>query len=34
MSTPATGLRLEVAHNVLYVHDTDRMIGFYTDVLG
>jgi len=34
VSTPATGLRLEVAHSVLYVHDTERMIAFYTDVLG
>lgn len=30
----ASALRLEVAHSVLYVHDVDRMIGFYTDVLG
>lgn len=30
----AAALRLEVAHSVLYVHDVDRMIRFYTDVLG
>ena len=30
----ATGLKLEVAHSVLYVHDADKMIGFYTDMLG
>ncbi len=30
----ATGLRLEVAHSVLYVHDAERMIAFYSDVLG
>ncbi len=30
----ASALRLEVAHSVLYVHDVDRMVGFYTDVLG
>ena len=29
-----TGLRLEVAHAVLYVHDVERMIGFYTQTLG
>lgn len=28
------GLRLEVAHAVLYVHDMEAMIGFYTDTLG
>ena len=27
-------LRLEVAHTVIYVHDVDKMIGFYSDVLG
>lgn len=30
----ATGLKLEVAHSVLYVHDSEKMIGFYTDMLG
>ncbi|MGZ4723419.1 MAG: VOC family protein [Ilumatobacteraceae bacterium] len=30
----ATGLRLEVAHSVLYVHDVEEMIGFYTNTLG
>jgi catechol 2,3-dioxygenase len=30
----ATGLKLEVAHSVLYVHDVERMIAFYRDVLG
>lgn len=30
----AAALRLEVAHSVLYVHDVDRMIQFYSDVLG
>ena len=30
----ATALRLEVAHSVLYVHDVERMIAFYQDVLG
>lgn len=30
----ATGLKLEVAHSVLHVHDVDKMIGFYTDMLG
>ena len=30
----ATGLRLEVAHAVIYVHDVDTMIAFYTDTLG
>jgi catechol 2,3-dioxygenase len=30
----ATGLRLEVAHAVLYVHDVERMIEFYTGTLG
>jgi catechol-2,3-dioxygenase len=30
----ATGLRLEVAHAVLYVHDVDEMIEFYTSTLG
>jgi catechol-2,3-dioxygenase len=29
-----TGLRLEVAHAVLYVHDVEAMIGFYTGTLG
>jgi catechol 2,3-dioxygenase len=29
-----TGLRLEVAHAVLYVHDVERMIDFYTQTLG
>ena len=29
-----TGLRLEVAHAVLYVHDVERMIEFYSDILG
>ena len=27
-------LQLEVAHSVLYVHDREAMIDFYTDVLG
>lgn len=31
---PATTLHLEVAHTVLYVHDVERMIGFYRDMLG
>jgi catechol 2,3-dioxygenase len=30
----ATGLQLEVAHAVLYVHDVENMIDFYTQVLG
>ena len=30
----ATGLRLEVAHAVLYVHDVADMIEFYTNTLG
>ena len=30
----ATALRLEVAHAVLYVHDVDDMIEFYTNTLG
>jgi catechol 2,3-dioxygenase len=30
----ADGLGLEVAHAVLYVHDVERMIGFYTTTLG
>ncbi len=30
----ATGLRLEVAHAVIYVHDADTMIAFYRDTLG
>ncbi len=30
----ATGLKLEVAHSVLHVHDVEKMIGFYTDMLG
>jgi catechol 2,3-dioxygenase len=30
----ATGLRLEVAHAVLYVHDVDKMIEFYEGTLG
>jgi catechol 2,3-dioxygenase len=29
-----TGLQLEVAHAVLFVHDVERMIDFYTDTLG
>ena len=29
-----SGLRLDVAHAVLYVHDVDDMIEFYTAVLG
>ena len=29
-----TGLRLEVAHSVLFVHDVARMIDFYTTILG
>jgi catechol 2,3-dioxygenase len=29
-----TQLRLEVAHAVLYVHDVDRLIEFYTNTLG
>ena len=29
-----TGLRLEVAHAVLYVHDVEAMIAFYRDTLG
>ena len=29
-----TELRLEVAHAVLYVHDVERMIDFYTNTLG
>jgi catechol-2,3-dioxygenase len=29
-----TGLRLEVAHAVLYVHDVERMIEFYSNTLG
>jgi catechol 2,3-dioxygenase len=29
-----SGLQLEVAHAVLFVHDVERMIGFYTDRLG
>jgi catechol 2,3-dioxygenase len=29
-----TGLQLEVAHAVLYVHDVERMIDFYTRTLG
>ncbi len=33
MSTPAP-LHLEVAHTVVYVHDVDKMIAFYTEVLG
>lgn len=31
---PAHALRLEVAHNVLLVHDVEAMIAFYCDVLG
>ncbi|HTN81011.1 MAG TPA: VOC family protein [Acidimicrobiales bacterium] len=27
-------LQLEVAHTVVFVHDVDKMIAFYTDVLG
>ncbi|MCU1361895.1 MAG: hypothetical protein JWN99_3184 [Ilumatobacteraceae bacterium] len=30
----AIGLRLEVAHAVLYVHDVEQMIAFYTGTLG
>jgi catechol-2,3-dioxygenase len=30
----ATGLNLEVAHAVLYVHDAERMIDFYSTMLG
>jgi catechol-2,3-dioxygenase len=30
----AIGLRLEVAHAVLYVHNVEDMIEFYTDTLG
>jgi catechol-2,3-dioxygenase len=30
----ASGLGLEVAHAVLYVHDVERMIEFYTNTLG
>lgn len=30
----AAALRLEVAHNVLHVHDLERMIAFYCDTLG
>jgi len=30
----AVDLKLEVAHAVLYVHDVDRMIDFYSRVLG
>ena len=30
----ADRLRLEVAHTVVYVHDVDKMIAFYRDVLG
>lgn len=33
MGSPAA-LRLEVAHSVLHVHDVERMIAFYCDVLG
>jgi catechol 2,3-dioxygenase len=29
-----TGLRLEVAHAVLYAHDVERMIEFYSTTLG
>ncbi len=29
-----TGLRLEVAHAVIYVHNVDDMIEFYSDTLG
>jgi catechol-2,3-dioxygenase len=29
-----TGLRLEVAHAVLYVHNVDDMIDFYSETLG
>jgi catechol 2,3-dioxygenase len=29
-----SGLRLEVAHAVLHVHDVERMIDFYTQTLG
>ena len=34
MPLMATDLRLEVAHAVLYVHDVEQMIDFYTNVLG
>ena len=27
-------LRLEVAHTVVYVHDVEKMIAFYSEVLG
>ncbi len=30
----ADRLRLEVAHTVVYVHDAEKMIAFYRDVLG
>lgn len=30
----ADRLRLEVAHTVVYVHDVEKMIAFYTDILG
>ena len=30
----SSALRLEVAHSVVHVHDVDRMIAFYSDVLG
>jgi len=30
----STQLKLEVAHTVLFVHDVERMIAFYRDMLG
>ena len=33
-SLVTTGLRLEVAHAVLYVHDVEQMIEFYSNTLG
>ena len=33
MGTPSP-LHLEVAHTVVYVHDVEKMIAFYTEVLG
>jgi catechol-2,3-dioxygenase len=34
LSLVTTELRLEVAHAVLYAHDVERMIDFYTNTLG